>query len=158
MCAVYGVCRVRCVRGRVCAVYGGAVGVVCGVCSRYDGCRVTAVQGAIRCAAYRAWRVVGAVYSGCMASSCVQRVVCAAGGGCSACCVCVHRVSRAVHCVQWAVVGVACGISGVGRGGCSVWQLQCNAWTVRRQVCRVLCVAGGWCSVWFVCVHRVPGV
>ena len=96
-----------------CAVYRGAVGVVCGVCSGYDGCRVTAVQGDIRCAAYRVWRVVGAVYSGCRASSCVQRVVCAAGGECSACCVCVHRVSRAaVYCVQCRV-GAVC-VAGVG--------------------------------------------
>ena len=44
--AVYGGCSVGCVQctrrvqSRVCAVYGGAVGVVCGVCSGYDGCAV----------------------------------------------------------------------------------------------------------------------
>ena len=35
---------IRCVQSMVCAVYGGAVGVVCGVCSGHDGCSVTGVQ------------------------------------------------------------------------------------------------------------------
>jgi hypothetical protein len=65
--AVYGVGRVWCVRGRVCAVYGGAVGVVCGVCSGYDGCRVTGVQCTI-------WRAVYAVYGRCSVG-CVQCMV-----------------------------------------------------------------------------------
>ena len=64
MCAAYGVCRVRWVRGRVCAVYGGAVGVVCGVCSGYDGCSVTGVQCTI-------WRVMYAV-DGVSSVGCVQ--------------------------------------------------------------------------------------
>jgi hypothetical protein len=69
--AVYGGCSVGCVQcirrvqSMLCAVYGGAVDVECGVCSGYDGCRVTGVQGAIRFAVYRMWRVVGAVYGGC---------------------------------------------------------------------------------------------
>ena len=69
--AVYGGCSIgclqsiRCGQSTLCAAYGGAVDVVRGVCSEYDGCRVTGVQGAIRCAVYRMWRVVGAVYGGC---------------------------------------------------------------------------------------------
>ena len=75
MCAAYGVCRVRWVRGRVCAVYGGAAGVVCGVCSGYDGCRVTGVQCTI-------WRVVCAVYGVCRVYG-----VCSVYGVCRVCCV-----------------------------------------------------------------------
>ena len=55
VCAGYGGGNVWCARGRVCAVYGGAVGVVCGVCSGYGGCSITGVQCTI-------WRVVCAVY------------------------------------------------------------------------------------------------
>ena len=75
VCAGYGGGNVWCARGRVCAVYEGAVGVVCGVCSGYDGCSVTGVQCTI-------WRVVYAVY-----------------GGCSVWVVCVHRVPCVAHCV-----------------------------------------------------------
>jgi hypothetical protein len=70
MCAVYGVGRIWCVWGRVCAVYGGAGGVVCGVCSGYDGCRVTGVQCTINmasgvCSVWWVQRRVCAVYGVC---------------------------------------------------------------------------------------------
>jgi hypothetical protein len=74
VCSVWWV-SVRCVQSirrvqsMLCTVYGGAVDVVCGVCSGYDGCRVTGVQGTI-------WRVVYAVYGVCSVG-CVQCMVCA---------------------------------------------------------------------------------
>jgi hypothetical protein len=93
--AVYGVCSVwrgQCIRrvqSVVCAVYGGGVCVVCGVCSGYDGCSITGVQCTI-------WRVVYAVYGGCSVG-CVQCMVCAEYG--------VYSVWRrggcSVQCVQW---------------------------------------------------------
>ena len=61
-CSVWGVSVwcVQCIRhvqSMLCTECGGAVGVVCSVCSGYDGCRVTAMQCTI-------WRVVWAVYGG----------------------------------------------------------------------------------------------
>jgi hypothetical protein len=137
------------------------VGVICGVCSGYDGCSGTGVQGAIRCAVYRVWRVVGAVYGVCRTLSCVQRVV-GADGGCSVWLVCVHRVSRAMHCVQWVpcvwayhlcsggvVRGIRVSISGlrdaVYGGWCSVWQVECDGGTVQGIMC------GGWVVQCTVC-------
>ena len=125
MCAVYGVCRVWGIRGRVCAVYGGAVGVVCGVCSGYDGCSVTGVQCTI-------WRVVYAVYGGCSVG-CVQ---------------CIPRVWSMLCSVYGGAVGVVCGVCS-GYDGCSVTGVQCMIWRVVYAVfgvgsvygvCRVCCV------------------
>jgi hypothetical protein len=78
------------------------------------------------------WWMVGAVYSRCRASSCVQRVVYAAGGGCSACGVYVHRVSRAVRCVQW--VPCVCAAYHMRSGGCRVWHIRCGAWWLQCMV------------------------
>ena len=62
------------------------MGVVCGVCSGYDGYSVTGVQSTI-------WRVVYAVYGGCSVG-CVQCMVCAEYG--------VYSVWRRGGCsVQW---------------------------------------------------------
>ena len=116
MCAVYGVGRVWGVRGRVCVVYGGAVGVVGGVCSGYDGCSVTVDMVSGVCSVWcgqcipRVQSMLCSVYGGAVGVVCgvcsgydgcrvtgvqgaIWRVVYAVYGGCSVGCVqCIRRV------------------------------------------------------------------
>jgi hypothetical protein len=113
-----------------CTVYGGAVGVVCSVCSGYDGRRVTGVQCTI-------WRVmVYAVYGGCSVG-CVQCTVCVQSMGCT---------------VYGGAVDVVCSVCS-GYGGRRVTGVQCTIWRVVYAVylwwgqCMVCAVCGG-CSVW----------
>ena len=117
MCAVYGVGRVWGVRGRVCVVYGGAVGVVGGVCSGYDGCSVTVDMVSGVCSVWCVQCMVWAVYT-----ACAEYVVFSVWrrGWCS------------VRCVQWIrwVQGNGCAGRHMASGVCSVWWVQCRVCAV----------------------------
>ena len=94
------------------------MGVICGVCSGYDGCSVTGVQDTIMCAACR---------------GCGRRVQCMA---------CVR--ASCVACYALCAVGTLCvGVSFVQWGrrawhkGIHIWPEGCSVWWV------VQCMAGG---------------